>query len=256
MTPHPPKPILVWITPSGPNPWKPIFILEELGLNYEIKCFAFEGVKRKPFIDVNPNGRVPAIQDPNTDLTLWESGAILTYLISQYDTQNKLSYATMKEKHLCDQYLHFQTSGQGPYFGQAGVFRFLHPEKLPSAITRFENEIQRVLGVLDGILAAKPADAQWLVGNKMTFADMAFVPWNGRLPDVTQKSYEEIWAGVPHARAWHERMAELPSWKKCLQLREYYLNANNLQWNGIPKGIETFTEYEAQIAAEDAKRKE
>lgn len=94
-------------------------VLEELGTPYEIMSFRFEEVKSKRFIDINPNGRVPAIQDPNTDLTLWESGAIIQYLIEQYDTGHILSFETLKERHLTNQWLHFQMSGQGPYFGQA-----------------------------------------------------------------------------------------------------------------------------------------
>lgn len=46
-----------------------IWLLEELGLNYTINSFRFDDVKKAPFINVNPNGRVPAIEDPNTDLT-------------------------------------------------------------------------------------------------------------------------------------------------------------------------------------------
>jgi glutathione S-transferase len=60
----------------------------------------------------------PAIIDPNTDLTLWESGAIIQYLIEQYDTERKLSYDSLHEKHLLNQWLHFQMSGQGPYYSQ------------------------------------------------------------------------------------------------------------------------------------------
>jgi glutathione S-transferase len=101
------------MTAPGPNPWKVVVILEELGVPYEINSFAFREVKTKPFIDINPNGRVPgkhillghprlsavrgtlkfmehekqrltctlAIEDPNTGITLWESGAIILYLI-------------------------------------------------------------------------------------------------------------------------------------------------------------------------------
>jgi glutathione S-transferase len=93
--------------------------LEELGVPYELKSFKFDDVKKKPFTDINPNGRVPAIEDPNTDLTLWESGAIVQYIIDQYDTKHVLSYGTVKEKALCNQWLMFQMSGQGPYWGQA-----------------------------------------------------------------------------------------------------------------------------------------
>lgn len=54
-------------------------------------------------------------------------------------------------------------SGQGPYWGQAVWFDLLHSEDLPSAKTRYQNEIVRVIGVLDGILK----DKEWLVGGKM-----------------------------------------------------------------------------------------
>jgi glutathione S-transferase len=60
------------------------------------------------------------IEDPNTDLVLWELGAILQYLIEQYDPNNTLTYTTLKEKHHLSQWLHFQMSGQGPYWGVAG----------------------------------------------------------------------------------------------------------------------------------------
>ncbi|KAK9412990.1 putative Glutathione S-transferase [Seiridium unicorne] len=257
MATNPPKPIRVWITPPGPNPWKAVFIFEELGLNYEIKSFSFAQVKEKPFTDINPNGRVPAIEDPNTDLTLWESGAIYQYLIEQYDTNHHLSYETLKERHLSNQWLHFQMSGQGPYYGQAGWFQHLHPERIQSAIDRYISEIKRVLGVLEGVLAAKPADAQWLVGNKMTFADIAFVPWNFRLSEVMNTSWDEVWVELPHVRAWHERMIELPSWKRSMEIRARLMDEQGLQWNGVPKGIETFTEYEKEIAAKgEAKRQE
>lgn len=43
----------------GPNPWKVVLILEELNVPYEINSFGFEEVKKKPFTDLNPNGRVP-----------------------------------------------------------------------------------------------------------------------------------------------------------------------------------------------------
>lgn len=182
-------------------------------------------------------------------MTIWESGAICQYLIEEYDSNHRLSYAARNERHLCSQYLHFQMSGQGPYFGQCGVFQHLFPEKLPSVIKRYADEIKRVLGVLEGVLAAKPADQQWLVGDKMTFADMAFVPWNDRLDQLLMQSWDEVWDGVSHVRAWHEKMVALPSWKRAMQTRAKLMDEQGLQWNGVPKGIETFTEYEKKIAA-------
>lgn len=36
-----------------------ILVLEELQIPYEIKSIKFQDIKAKPFIDLNPNGRVP-----------------------------------------------------------------------------------------------------------------------------------------------------------------------------------------------------
>lgn len=102
---------------------------------------------------------MPAIEDPNTNLTLWESGAIYQYLVEQYDTGGRLTHATLAGRHHCNQWLHFQVSGQGPYFGQCGWFGHLHPERIPSAVERYANEIRRVLGVIEGVLEAKHAAA-------------------------------------------------------------------------------------------------
>lgn len=109
------KPITLYSHAAGPNPWKVAIILEELGVPYHN---VFPKVKEEPFLSINPNGRVPAIEDPNTGITLWESGAIITYLIDNYDKDEKISYKSTPEKYLSDQWLAFQISGQGPYFGQ------------------------------------------------------------------------------------------------------------------------------------------
>lgn len=76
----------------------------------------FQDLKKDPYEKVCINGRVPAIEDPNNDnFALWESGAIIQYLIEKYDTEEKLSYKSGNEKYLLNQWLHFQMSGQGPY---------------------------------------------------------------------------------------------------------------------------------------------
>ncbi|PYI23998.1 glutathione transferase [Aspergillus japonicus CBS 114.51] len=237
------KPITVWMTPPGPNPWKVVLILEELQVPYEIQSFKFDDVKNPPFININPNGRAPAIVDPNTNLTLWESGAIIQYLIDVYDPDHKLSYSTLPERHLCNQYLHFQMSGQGPYFGQAAWFTVLHPEKLPSVIDRYVTEVRRILGVLDTVLAGRT----WLVGDKLTFADLAFVPWNGRLNYLLPEAEQDL-AAWPNVQAWQRRLEARPAWRTCLERRDQLMDEQGLQPNGMPKGVSNIREYEELIA--------
>ncbi|GKZ25552.1 glutathione S-transferase, nitrogen catabolite repression regulator [Aspergillus brasiliensis] len=239
------KPITVWLTPPGPNSWKVITILEELQVPYVIHSFKFDDVKKPPFIEINPNGRVPAIVDPNTNLTLWESGAIIQYLEELYDTDKKLTYDSMNERHLLNQFLHFQMSGQGPYFGQCGWFNVLHIEKLPSAIDRYVKEVHRVLGVLNTVLEGK----QWLVGDKCTFADLAFLPWNTRLGmALLTPSGEDPLAPYPNVQAWQRRMESRPSWQKAMEIRSKLMDEQGLQPNGMPKGIQTVEEYQEYIA--------
>ncbi|RYP69043.1 hypothetical protein DL770_008321 [Monosporascus sp. CRB-9-2] len=211
------KPIRVWLTPPGPNPWKVVVILEEL-----------------------------AIEDPNTDLVLWESGAIIQYLIEQYDVNKVLTYDGLKEKHHLNQWLQFQMSGQGPYYGVAAWFNVLHHEKLPSAIERYNNQLKRVLGVLDGWLEGR----QWLVGDKMTYADLAFLPWNDRIDAVILCAPEEKFDGFPNVQAWHERMAARPSWKKSMDIRAGLMQEQGLEnATGRPARFKSHQEYEAAIAA-------
>ncbi|KAK0966021.1 Transcriptional regulator ure2, partial [Friedmanniomyces endolithicus] len=80
-------------------------------------------IKQEPYISLNPNGRLPAIEDPNTGLVLWESGAIVQYLVEQYDKDAKLRYTTFAEKWQQEAWKIFQVSGQGPYFGQLMWFK-------------------------------------------------------------------------------------------------------------------------------------
>lgn len=101
-----------------------------------------------------------------------ESCAIIKYLVDKYDTENAISAVTLEDKATELQWLFFQASGQGPYYGQAAWFVLFHPEKIPSAQERYKNEIVRVLGVLEAVLSKKT----WLLGDKLTISDLSFIP--------------------------------------------------------------------------------
>jgi glutathione S-transferase len=78
-----------------------------------------------------------------------------------------------------------------------------------SAIDRYANEVRRVLGVLDGVLK----DREWLVGDKMTYADLSFVAYNN-LVHWLMKHGESPIDEFPHVKAWHERMTSRPTFQK------------------------------------------
>lgn len=179
----------------------------------------FSVLHQEPFESLNPNGRVPVIEDPNTGITLFESGAIIEYLLDTYDKQNSLHSTTSPTKYLENQWLHFQTSGQGPYFGQRAWFVLYHPEKnLTSVLDRYANEIKRVIGVVDNHL--KKTKGQWLVGEKASYADLAWVPWFWLLPWIMGEGWEKEWQSTyPLAWEWYQRLQARPAVKSAFEAR-------------------------------------
>jgi glutathione S-transferase len=71
-----------------------------------------------------------------------------------------------------------------------------------SAKDRYYKEVQRVTSVLESHLKKqeKGADGPWLVGGKYSYADMAFISWQGYASNLMDLSeYTEV-------AAWLERM--------------------------------------------------
>ncbi|CAI7657615.1 unnamed protein product [Penicillium pancosmium] len=196
------KPLTLWSLrdhPGTPNPWKVVMILEELKVPYEPKLIDSADLKKEPYESLNPNGRVPTIEDPNTGLTIWESGAIIDFA------------AGSKEYYESKEWLYYQVSGQGPYFGQAAWFVVYHPEKVPSAVERYVNEIRRVSGVLNGSLQNK----EYLVGGKYSFVDAVFVPWF-EVAALFWSKEMDLEKSFPHLNAWLNRVKARPAIAKTI----------------------------------------
>ncbi|KAK9319141.1 glutathione S-transferase Ure2-like protein [Lipomyces orientalis] len=215
------KTIKLW-GKGGPNPPKVAILLEELGLPYETIPVSLSDVKKPDYLAINPNGRLPAIYDPNTDLTLWESGAIIEYLIERYDVTHNLSFASgTAESYHAKQWLFFQTTGQGPYYGQAAWFKRFHPEQLPSAIERYTKEINRVTGVLEGHLAKQKVDADnngpWLVGNKLSYADLAFISYQVVITKFVGRDEYNL-DDFPHVKQWLSKLTSRKSVKVVMEI--------------------------------------
>ncbi|KAI0163890.1 glutathione S-transferase [Xylariaceae sp. FL1272] len=202
---------------SGPNPIKVLIILEELGIPYEVEEVPFAEVKGDYYTAINPNGRLPAIDDPNTGLRLWESGAIVEYLMEKYDTERKLSFEPGSEEYWhARQYMAFQISGQGPYFGNAIFFTKYAQPPNKEATERFVKEIHRVHGVVERILGDEKkknssGDGPWLVGNKMSYADLSFSVWSGMIALMWPKEQHDI-DQYPLTKEWLGKMTQRKAW--------------------------------------------
>jgi GSH-dependent disulfide-bond oxidoreductase len=161
-----------------PNGVKVSIMLEETGLPYEPHRVSFDAQDQSSpaFKSLNPNGKIPAIIDPEgpggRPLPLFESGAILLYLA---DKTGRFMPTDAAARWQTIQWLMFQMGGIGPMFGQVGFFhKFAGREfedKRPR--DRYAAEAKRLLGVLDQHLQ----DRVWIMGGDYTIADIATFPW-------------------------------------------------------------------------------
>lgn len=157
------------------------------------------------FLEINPNGRIPALTDTFADgqkIRLFESGGILTYLVEQYDKDHKISFPQGTREHYeMVNWMYFMNAGVGPMQGQANHFSRYAPEYIEYGVNRYQNETRRLYGVLDKHLAGSKSG--YLVGDHVSIADISHWGW------VASAG----WAGVdidefPHLKAWEDRMAQ------------------------------------------------
>lgn len=133
------KPLILHAHATGPNPVKIAIALEALHIPYTAKQWEFgddpqKGVKGAEFLKINENGRLPAIEDPNTGVVSWESGACMNYIRRVYDSGNTIGPSGDSAQDLIDfeKWEYFLLSTLGPMTGQANWFRFgVNWEEIP-----------------------------------------------------------------------------------------------------------------------------
>ena len=191
-----------WPTPNG---HKITIFLEEVGLTYQIKPVNIgKGEQFQPdFLKIAPNNRMPAIvdhapADGGAPLSVFESGAILTYLAEK---TGKFLPHDLRGKARVLEWLNWQMGGLGPMAGQNHHFSQYAPEKIPYAIDRYVKETNRLYGVLDRQLAQHP-----FVAGDYSIADMACYPWI--VPHDRQGQKLE---DFPHVKRWFEAMGSRPA---------------------------------------------
>ena len=195
-------------TASTPNGWKVSITLEELSIPYKVKEIdLIKGdQKKKSFLKINPNGRIPAIIDrEENNLAIFESGAIMIYLAEK--TGELLPSDPVKKSEVL-QWLMFQMGGVGPMMGQANVFYRYFPERLQSVIDRYQNESKRLFTVID----------KHLQSNQYLAQDFS-------IADIANWSWIRIhkWSGVeindlPNLNRWMDEISLRPACIKGIQI--------------------------------------
>ncbi|WP_025035781.1 glutathione S-transferase family protein [Bradyrhizobium sp. DOA9] len=202
-----------------PNGVKVSIMLEEIGLPYEVHLVDFgkDDQKTAEFLSLNPNGKIPAILDPNgpggRPLPLFESGAILQYLAEK---TGKLLPQDAAPRYQTLQWLHFQMGGVGPMFGQVGFFHKFagkdYEDKRP--LERYVGESRRLLGVMDAHLAGR----QWFMDDDYTIADISMLGWVRNLIGFYGAGDLVEFAHFQSVGAWLERGLARPAVQRGLNI--------------------------------------
>lgn len=186
---------------TTPNGRKASIMLEEVGLPYNVhKIDITKNEQFTPeYIAINPNSKIPAIVDRDTEMAVFESGAILIYLAEK--TGSRLLPTEQKQRFQVLEWLMLQMGSIGPMFGQLNHFKRFAPEKIEYAIARYEKETLRLYSVLDKQLA----DKEYICGD-YTIADIATYPW------VASYDFQGLTLdNHPNLKRWFETLQQRPA---------------------------------------------
>lgn len=200
-----------------PNCKKVVILLEECSMPYTITPVRINKGEQfaAEFLRISPNNRVPALIDHEPlgggqPLALFESGAIMMYLAEKV---GKFWPQKPGEKYAVVQWVLWQSANQGPKMGEQNHFHGAADNVKNGdqsyAISRFDNEVHRLFGVINLGLFGK----EWLAGDDYSLADMACYPWASlwelRGNDITD---------FPKVEAWMQRIAKRPAVKRAMAI--------------------------------------
>ncbi|HKN10096.1 MAG TPA: glutathione S-transferase family protein [Pseudomonadota bacterium] len=189
--------------------FRAIWIAKELGLPFEhvpIEIGA-AGAREPDYLTINPNGRLPAIDDGG--FILWESLAITLYLAKKHST-GRLYPATIEGEAKA-----WQWSLWSVQEVDRGVNIWpLHALRLPPA-ERDRERLAQALKVLEApfkVLDSALADRGYLLGDEFTVADL-------NVAAVISRAIDMDLAATPKLRAWLTSCLDRPAAREALALR-------------------------------------
>jgi glutathione S-transferase len=185
-----------------------LWLLEELGLPYELKAVPFtqDSLKSPEYLKLNPFGKVPALTDG--DLTMFESGAIVEYLLERYGQGRLAPPVGSVERGAFLQWVHFAEATLMPPLGAMAQHMIFLPEadRIPAVVVDSQTKVMAMLTAV----AAALGDKTYILGTTFSAADimlgysLLLTKWFGMLGDF------------PTLQAYLARLEERPALKKTL----------------------------------------
>ena len=198
--------LYTWPTPNGR---KISILLEEIKIPYKVIPINI-GVGEqfsKEFSSISPSNKIPVIIDKDTNINIFESGAIMLYLAEKYE-----KFISQKYYSEIMQWFFFQISQVGPFLGQAHQFLYYNLGKSKFAEEKSREYVKRVYKTLDHRLE----NNQYL-GIEYSIADIATWPWIARF-EIHKTNLKKF----PNVLRWYKLIA-----KRSAVIKGYNVLAEN-----------------------------
>jgi glutathione S-transferase len=187
--------------------FRALWIAKELGLDYEhvpVEIGA-AGARQPDYLAINPNGRLPAIDDGG--FVLWESLAITLYLAKKH---GRLYPTTLEGEAKAWQWSLWavQEVDRGVNIWSLHAIR-LPPEDRDAAR---REEALRVIAPPFGVLERTLADRPYLLGEEFTVADL-------NVAAVISRAIDMDLSATPRLGDWLRRCLDRPAARAALALR-------------------------------------
>ena len=202
--------IKVWGRKDSSNVQKVLWCCGELEVTYERIDIggSFGGNREKPYLDLNPNGLVPTIEDGS--FVLWESNSIMRYLVEKYGN-GKLIPSTPEGRANANRWMDWQLTTLGPTIVPLfwGLIRTPEEKRDRAAIENALEKTAKAWQILDDHLAKN----SYLAGDAFSIGDIPLGVWAYRWFKLPTQRPE-----MKHLSRWYERLCQRPPYQTHIMI--------------------------------------
>ena len=184
-----------------------VWLLEELGVPYEVEKVTFVPPMNGPFAQKTPFGKLPVLEDG--ELVMFESGAILEYVLERYGKGRLAPPVGSPLRGTFLQWVHFAEATAFPPLGEIAWNTVFGPEDQRSEVAA-DNARKRALGSID-VLEKSLAGKDYLLGAEFSAADIMM-----GYTLLAAKYFGVLNHDFPRVSAYQVRISERPAFQKAM----------------------------------------
>jgi glutathione S-transferase len=200
----------IWGRKTSSNVQKVLWCCGELDIPFERVDVGgpFGGNKDVHYLELNPNGLVPTIQDG--DLVLWESNTICRYLAATHNGE-RLYPPAPAERADVERWMDWQLSTIGPPMGVLlyGLIRSKPEARDHASIEAARRKAFAAWAIIEDALESAP----FLTGSGLSLAEIVM----GTLV-YRWHAFPIERPPLPRLKAWYERMRERPAFRMHIEI--------------------------------------